>query len=155
MNKTTEPTRNDLIYARVKKAADGVSKAELAMSLKLSNDQVRKPLYEFIKKGMLRTVTDSMGITRYVINDKPQEVTPTPPPAPPPPAPPAPISDVDIAMAEATDEIGKLQDDYMRGYNRGYWEAMKHSHNEAFTEGKRSVVRKLARLLDIDVERLL
>jgi hypothetical protein len=144
-----------LIYARVKKAADGVSKAELAMSLKLSNDQVRKPLYEFIKKGMLRTVTDSMGITRYVINDKPQEVTPTPPPAPPPPAPPAPISDVDIAMAEATDEIGKLQDDYMRGYNRGYWEAMKHSHNEAFTEGKRSVVRKLARLLDIDVERLL
>lgn len=152
MKATTEPTRNDLIYDRVKKAADGISKAELAISLKLSNDQVRKPLYEFIKKGILRTATDTMGVTRYLINDTKQEPIQ---PAPPPPARPAPISDVDIAMAEATDEIGKLQDDYMRGYNRGYWEAMKHSHNEAFTEGKRSVVRKLARLLDIDVERLI
>jgi hypothetical protein len=152
MKSTIEPTRNDLIYDRVKKASDGITKAELTMSLKLNNDQIRKPLYEFIKKGILRTVTDSMGVTRYVVNDTEQEQIQ---PAPPPPARPAPLSDVDIAMAEATDEIGKLQDDYMRGYNRGYWEAMKHNHNEAFTEGKRSVVRKLARLLDIDVERLL
>ena len=142
-------TRNELIYDRVKKAADGISKAELAMSLGLTNDQVRKPLYEFVKKGVLRTVMDSMGVPKYLIAVEPvEEKIPkvvTPPP----------ISDMDIAMAEATDEFGKIHDEYMRGYNRGYWEAMKHSHNEAFTEGKRSVVKKIAKLLDIDVERLI
>lgn len=143
-------TRNELIYDRVKRAADGVSKAELAMSLGLTNDQVRKPLYEFVKKGVLRTVMDSMGVPKYLLAIEPtKESSHTPPPQP------RPLSDVDIAMAEATDEVGKIHDEYMRGYNRGYWEAMKHSHNEAFTEGKRSVVKKLARLLDIDVERLL
>lgn len=145
-------TKNELIYDRVKRAADGVSKAEIAMSLGLTNDQVRKPLYEFVKKGVLRTVVDSMGVPKYVIAVGPvEESTPTPTPPPQP----RPLSDVDIAMAEAVDAAGKLDDEYMRGYNRGYWEAMKHSHNEAFTEGKRSVVKKLARMLDIDVERLL
>lgn len=143
-------TKNELIYDRVKRAADGVSKAELAMSLGLTNDQVRKPLYEFVKKGVLRTVVDSMGVPKYLIAIEPPKESP-----PPPPPQPRPLSDVDIAMAEATDEVGKIHDEYMRGYNRGYWEAMKHSHNEAFTEGKRSVVKKLARILDIDVERLL
>lgn len=142
-------TRNELIYDRVKKAADGISKAELAMSLGLTNDQVRKPLYEFVKRGVLRTVMDSMGVPKYLIAVEPVgEKIPkvvTPPP----------VSDIDIAMAEATDEFGKIHDEYMRGYNRGYWEAMKHSHNEAFTEGKRSVVKKIAKLLDIDVERLI
>lgn len=141
-------TRNEIIYDRVKRAADGISKAELAMVLGLTSDQVRKPLYEFVKKGVLRTVVDSMGVPKYLIAVEPVEekipkvVTP-------------PVSDIDIAMAEAVDAAGKLSDEYMRGYNRGYWEAMKHSHNEAFTAGKRSVVQKLARLLDIDVERLL
>lgn len=141
-------TRNELIYDRVKRAADGISKAELAMSLGLSNDQVRKPLYEFVKKGVLRTVMDSMGVPKYLIAVEPVEekipkvVTP-------------PVSDIDVAMAEAVDAAGKLSDEYMRGYNRGYWEAMKHNHNEAFTAGKRSVVKTLARLLDIDVERLI
>jgi predicted ArsR family transcriptional regulator len=149
-------TKNELIYDRVKRAADGVSKAEIAMSLGLTNDQVRKPLYEFVKKGVLRTVVDSMGVPKYLIAiEPPKESTPTPTPTPTPPPQPRPLSDVDIAMAEAADAAGKIHDEYMRGYNRGYWEAMKHSHNEAFTEGKRSVVKKLARMLDIDVERLL
>ena len=48
-----------------------------------------------------------------------------------------------------------INEEYLRGYNRGYYDAMQISQKEAFIEGKRSVARKIAAILNIDMSHLL
>lgn len=147
----------DRIFKVLNSRALPLTRAELAKAMGMKREDIRKSisrlantkhlLIELDEQGVeyIRANPDSPRADPYVAPEPKPEPIPEPPPPPTPPQP---------TLESVAKEI-RVSEEYLRGYNRGYYDAMQISQKEAFTEGKRSVIRKIANMLNIDMEHLL
>lgn len=150
-----------------------LTRAELAMAMGMKREAIRKSIARMVSTKQLLVELDEQGVEYISTNPenprlispphpkKPKKVAvkaavpkPEPAPEPEPEPEPAPEKTPKPTMKAAAKQA-HVSEEYLRGYNRGYYDAMQLSQKEAFTEGKRSVVRKIANMLNIDMEHLL
>lgn len=165
----SEETIADKIYNTLSNRAGPLTRAEIVVSTGISRDAIRKPLAQLLKAGYLLRDMDEAdtGIEWISVNPhcprvKPEPVTApepepvtAPEPEPEPVPAPEPVVKAKATVDKRTIGLDPLQEAYLQGYSEGYHAAMQISQREAFTEGKRSVARKIAALLNIDTQRIL
>lgn len=135
-----------------------LTRTEIATSMGVKREDIRKTLKRLLDTKYLVSEFDSNGIEYITTNpNKPKQSTAkgAKPAKEKPKAKvaPKPITEEDAMKAVAAEN--GINEEYLRGYNRGYYDAMQISQKEAFIEGKRSVARKIAAILNIDMSHLL
>ena len=156
----------DRIFEVLSNRALPLTRAELAMAVGLTREAIRKPISRMVSAKQLWVELDEQGVEYITTNpDNPRLISPPHPKKPKKPkktttpeAQPSPVPEIPQAPEPSIEKVAKtihVSEEYLRGYNRGYYDAMQINQKEAFTEGKRSVVRKIANILNIDMERLL
>jgi len=166
-------TLGDVIYNALCKSAAPLTRVEITQATGLSRATIRKPLLQMIRAGYLiqEVDTTTAGVEWISVNKdlprvrrvpvvvpEPEPVVvpePEPEPKPEPEPEPEPKPKPKRVVDKSTIGIDPMQEMYLQGYSEGYHAAMQISQREAFREGKRSVARKIATMLNIDMERIL
>lgn len=178
--KEVKPSFAQALRDTLKNSADALTKQEMLSRIQWDDKidtpllaiKISKTLNDQLKNGFLKAENDFLGVTRYRLTGK-EPTLPQFGQKKKGYSQTKKVAQERIARKEelemtsearAQSDINKIKKelgvmeiphDYQEAYNRGYNDAMFHSHRDAYNAGRQSVLKGLMKLLNIKGEVLL